>query len=388
MRVGLTIATFQTNDWSRFEAGDWDTPIQIPDAEALGITRALGRLAEPLGFDSIWVGEHFGSPYSMWPDPTQSLAYWAGQTERVDVGSCVVVLPWHHPVRLAHTIAMLDNMLDGRRFMLGVGRGVSQREYGAMGVDREQARGRFKEAWDILKLALTQERIAYDGEHWQVPETSVRPRPLHDDIVEHAACAFSTTSSMEMAAREGFRQLLVTGAPLEEMSKGVDEYNAVRAGMGLEPDQPRVLMWMYCTTDQRDIERGQAWFAQNGREVEMHYEFDKPGVFDGVKGYEAYAEIQRKLLEDRERAKAAGGNAGQIGQGAAVVGTADQPIGTPETIVERLRTLQRETGAQEVLIVPQFGGMPLAEAQRSLRLFAAEVLPVIQADPAPPRQGP
>jgi alkanesulfonate monooxygenase SsuD/methylene tetrahydromethanopterin reductase-like flavin-dependent oxidoreductase (luciferase family) len=217
MNVGFTSSTFHTADWPRFEAEEWHKPIAIPDSEMLAETRRLGRLVEPLGFDSIWVGEHFGTPYSMWPDATQSLAYWAGQTERIDFGSEVVVLPWHHPIRLAHRIAMLDNMLEGRRFTLGVGRGVAESEYEALGIDRGETRGRFKEVWEILKLALTQERISYDGEFYKIPETTIRPRPLRDDILDHAACAFTTVQSMEMAANEGFSQLFVTGAPLDEM---------------------------------------------------------------------------------------------------------------------------------------------------------------------------
>ncbi|MBS1894907.1 MAG: LLM class flavin-dependent oxidoreductase [Actinobacteria bacterium] len=371
----MTVASFQTEDLPRFEAGDWDKPIEVPDHVVLDETMALGNLAEPLGFDSIWVGEHFGTPYSMWPSATQSLAYWAGRTERVDMASCVIVLPWHHPVRLAHGIAMLDNMLGGRRFTLGVGRGVAKSEYDALGIDRAEARGRFKEVWEILKLALTQERISYDGDYYKIPETTIRPRPRHDDLLDHAACAFTTPESMEMAAREGFKQLFVTGAPLAEMSVGVDLYNTIRASKGLEPDQPSVLMWAYCTEDDREAERGNEYFVRNGLEVATHYGFTRPGEFDGVKGYEAYADI----------ANASGGPDGTSGQGAAMVQNDTQPIGTPETIIERLRVLQKNTGAKEITIVPQFGGMSLKEAEKSVRLFAKEVLPVVQAEEAPVR---
>ena len=62
------------------------------------IPSTMGELVEPLGFDSLWVGEHFGTPYSMWPDAMQSLAFWAGRTTRIDFGHvALVVLPWHHP---------------------------------------------------------------------------------------------------------------------------------------------------------------------------------------------------------------------------------------------------------------------------------------------------
>ncbi|MGH7289967.1 MAG: LLM class flavin-dependent oxidoreductase, partial [Myxococcota bacterium] len=129
MKVGVTIASFQTTDWPRIKAEEWSAPIKVPDSQVVGETRELGKLIEPLGYDSLWVGEHFGSAYGMWPDATQTLSYWAGQTERVDMGSNVIVLPWHQPITLAHRIAMLDNLLEGRRFRLGVGRGVARSEY-------------------------------------------------------------------------------------------------------------------------------------------------------------------------------------------------------------------------------------------------------------------
>jgi alkanesulfonate monooxygenase SsuD/methylene tetrahydromethanopterin reductase-like flavin-dependent oxidoreductase (luciferase family) len=381
MRVGVTIASFQSADWPRIKAEDWSAPMKVPDSQVLAETRELGKLIEPLGYDSIWATEHFGSAYGMWPDATQTLAYWAGQTERVDMGSCVVVLPWHHPVRLAHGIAMLDNMLDGRRYTLGVGRGVARVEFEALGVPRDEARGRFKEIWDFLKLALTQERVSFDGEYYKVPETSVRPRPLHDDMLEYAACASTTQASMEIAAREGFSQLFVTGAPLSEMAQVIDQYNTIRAGQGLEPDQPTILLWMYCAKSEREAERALDWFTTYGDEVATHYEFNKPGAFDGVKGYEPYVEMQRQVVET-EAAQ------GAARQGTSLVRFDTQPIGTPETVIERVRDLQRETGAKEITLVPQFGGMTLSEAKASLHLFAEEVLPVLQADPAPAREAP
>jgi len=115
--------------------------------------------------------------------------------------------------------------------------------------------------------------------------------------------------------------------------------------------------------------------------VATHYEFNKPGAFDGVKGYEPYVEMQRQVVET-EAAQ------GAARQGTSLVRFDTQPIGTPETVIERVRDLQRETGAKEITLVPQFGGMTLSEAKASLRLFAEEVLPVLQADPAPAREAP
>ena len=80
----------------------------------------LACLAEPLGFDSVWTVEHHFTDYTMCPDPLQFLTYMAGRTSRVQLGSMVVVLPWHDPMRVAEQVSMLDHMSDGR-FILGLG---------------------------------------------------------------------------------------------------------------------------------------------------------------------------------------------------------------------------------------------------------------------------
>src|SRR5512134_334432 len=79
----------------------------------------LGDLAEPLGFDSLWGVEHHFTDYTMCPDVLQHLTYFAGRTSRIQLGSMVVVLPWHDPARVAEQIAMLDHMSNGR-FVLGI----------------------------------------------------------------------------------------------------------------------------------------------------------------------------------------------------------------------------------------------------------------------------
>src|SRR5260370_616735 len=88
----------------------------------------LACMAEPLGFDSVWAPQHHFTEYSMIPSPLQFLAYMAGKTERVELASMVVVLPWHNAARVAGEIGMLDN-LSGGRFLLGLGRGLGRLEF-------------------------------------------------------------------------------------------------------------------------------------------------------------------------------------------------------------------------------------------------------------------
>src|SRR5439155_9780299 len=85
-----------------------------PDGEIYKDDVRLGLLAEPLGFDSIWSVEHHFTGYAMVPNVVQLLTYFAGATKRVQLGTAVIVLPWHDPVRIAEEMSVLDNLSGGR----------------------------------------------------------------------------------------------------------------------------------------------------------------------------------------------------------------------------------------------------------------------------------
>ena len=78
MHTGVMVTGYNQGDWERLLKGDYDRPPAISDAANMDETLAMGELVEPLGFDSIWATEHYGSAYSMQPNPLQYLAYWAG----------------------------------------------------------------------------------------------------------------------------------------------------------------------------------------------------------------------------------------------------------------------------------------------------------------------
>src|SRR5512144_3410884 len=116
----------------------------MPDAAVLAEHLAMGDLAEPLGFDSIFALEHHFTGYAMSPSPTHLLAYYAGRTKRVQLGTAVIVLPWHDPVRVAEEIALLDIMCGGR-CLFGFGRGAASTEYEGFRIPMGEARPRFVE---------------------------------------------------------------------------------------------------------------------------------------------------------------------------------------------------------------------------------------------------
>src|ERR1700733_918120 len=95
----------------------------------------LADLAEPLGFDSIWGVEHHFTDYPMSPNPLHFLAYMAGRTKRVNLGTMAMVLPWHrNPMRVAEEAVLLDH-LSGGRLILGVARGLGRIEFEGLGLN-------------------------------------------------------------------------------------------------------------------------------------------------------------------------------------------------------------------------------------------------------------
>src|SRR5246127_1506456 len=168
------------------------------DAAVMTEHMAWGALAEPLGFDSLFALEHHFTGYAMSPAPTQLLAYYAGRTRRITLGTAVIVLPWHDPVRVAEQIALLD-ILCGGRCLFGFGRGAASVEYEGFRIPLEAARPRFVEAAQIVVKALTNDSFDYDGEFYQIPRTAIRPRPISHPEERFFASSVSPESAEIMA---------------------------------------------------------------------------------------------------------------------------------------------------------------------------------------------
>ncbi len=370
MHCGVMVTGYNQGDWERLLKGDYDRPPTVSDAENMDNTLYMGELVEPLGFDSIWATEHYGSAYSMQPNPLQYLAYWAGRTTRVDMGTAVIVAPWWNPVRLAHEISMLDILLNGRRLHLGLGRGIAPHEYASLGYPIDQSHKYFYEVVDILRAADGAERFTYDGEVYKVPPTSVRPQPRHKgELARRIKAAFTTKTSARLAAEHGLGQMFVAGDNLDEMTTQVRQFNKIRAELGLPPDQPTTLLWMYCAETATEAEEGWEYFRNQLRAAQHHYfEWNNPG-FEGIRGYEEY--LQRQTADVG------------VADASFEARRATQPIGTPDEIIDKIKTLQRAISLEMLVVHVFYGGMPRDKAEKSLRLFAEKVLPEVQAMPTP-----
>jgi alkanesulfonate monooxygenase SsuD/methylene tetrahydromethanopterin reductase-like flavin-dependent oxidoreductase (luciferase family) len=381
VKVNLGLSSQSSDDWDRVLAGDFSCPPAVPDWRWVENTLAMGDLAEPLGFDGIWAPQHFGSPYGMVPNPLQLLTYFAARTERVTFGTFVIVAPWWHPVNLAHEIAYLDIVANGRLTTIGLGRGVAKKEFDAVGVPREEARQRFNETLDILTIAFSQPRFAYHGAIFQVPEMSLRPAPKTPDLHRRFFGSAATRDSLEILSRKGLVPLFVGNKPIEAAGEDVRFVNTIRAEQGLAPCQPKNTLFMYCAETEAKVAEAQDWVVRANMDVNLHYGFADASNFKGVAGYEAYAEREAAataLLAEAATGKAQGASSSLPGYHAS-----NLMIGTPETVYAKIKAAQEACSFQEITLVTHFGNMPHEQAMRSTRLFAAAVLPALHKLDAP-----
>ena len=117
-------------------------PVRRTDAEVYHDIMKGARLAEDLGFDSVWIAEHAFSEHGIISSPHSLLAAIAAQTKRVKLGVACSIVPWYHPLRLAQDLATVDVISEGR-LIIGVGRGYQKQEFDAYGLDIAESPGAF-----------------------------------------------------------------------------------------------------------------------------------------------------------------------------------------------------------------------------------------------------
>src|SRR6266849_2269471 len=223
-----------------------------PDAAVLAEHLALGDLAEPLGFDSLFALEHHFTGYAMSPDPTQLLSYYAGRTRRITLGTAVIVLPWHDPVRVAEEIALLD-IVSGGRCLFGFGRGAASVEYAGFRIPMEEARPRFVEAAQIVVKALTHEVFDWDGEFFKIPRTSIRPRPISHPERRFYASSVSPESA-EIMAKLGFGVLVVMQNEWHKAAEDIRRYRELTTSVGHTPRPPIILTNVSCAESRAEAQ--------------------------------------------------------------------------------------------------------------------------------------
>ncbi len=328
----------------------------------------LADLAEPLGFDSIWSVEHHFTDYTMVPDVLQFLTYMAGRTQRIQLGSMVVVLPWHDPIRVAEQVSMLDHLSDGR-LILGLGRGAGRVEFEGFRVDMGESRQRFVEAAKIVLDGLERGYCEFDGEFYQQPRKNIRPKPERSFKGRTYAAAVSPESS-EIMARLGLGILVIPQKPWPMIDQELGNYRRIyREVNDEEPPAPIIAGWVFCDEEEaRAREYAVRWIGAYWQTAVRHYEIGGDH-FAKTKGYEFYAQMSAATQAETG------------GPDQATEAYLDLQVwGTPKMCAERIQKTCDRMGSETFIGVFSYAGMPYEEAGRNLRLFAKDVLPTLQND--------
>ncbi len=354
---------------------------KIPDAQFIHEEFTQLILADELGFDSIWMTEHHFSDYSISPNPLFYLAHLAARTRRVRLGTQVVVVPWHDPVRLAEEIAMLDHMSGGRA-ILGFGRGLARMEYEGLRIDQGEARQRFDETVAMVMNAMDTGYIEWDGEIFKQPRREIRPRPVRS-LKGRAFCAAGSPASMVSAAKLGLGRLYL-GQP---MVAGHKENETI---LGRVVRDQAADAWQETWDEVHPNQTPVAPFASNlvfvdesadrAQELNERYtaavfaaavkNYEMTSAHHGsIKGYETY----KALVMTPEQAEAATRDAHK-----------SSIAGNPKQVLEQLDEVRKQRNPQGMMPHLYTGGMPHDECMRSIRLFARECLREMQSWPSAP----
>ncbi|HVN30244.1 MAG TPA: LLM class flavin-dependent oxidoreductase [Candidatus Binataceae bacterium] len=373
MRVGAVIFNQNYTDWDRYEAEERGQSVGArptkSDREIFNEELNVARMADELGFDSLWTIEHHFTPYTMVTNPLQYLTYVAGITKRVDLGTMVVVLPWHNPVRVAEDVNMLDAFLGkNRNIICGVGRGLGRREYAGLGIDQNEARGRFDEALQVLKQLLGTGKCDFDGEYFKVHGLHLRPQP-EKDLSANLWCAGGTAETVSIIAKNDVKPLTIPTTSLDISLAGMRRYAAIRRDSGYAPSYTKLALWTYVADTESEAEKGARHMQEYGDSALRHYELLGTHL-KSIKGYEQYGAQSDALRQDPTLFTKGFYNT--------------HPWGTPDKTIKRATDLANAFGTDELMFVFKYGAMPIASAEKSMRLFAKEVLPALQAlNPAP-----
>jgi alkanesulfonate monooxygenase SsuD/methylene tetrahydromethanopterin reductase-like flavin-dependent oxidoreductase (luciferase family) len=324
----------------------------------------LADLAEPLGFESIWSVEHHFTDYTLCPDVLQFLTYMAGRTRHLRLGSMVVVLPWHDPLRVAEQVSMLDH-LSGGRVILGLGRGAGRVEFAGFRVPMDESRQRFVESARMLLDGLERGACELDGALVRQPRVDIRPAPFRSFRGRTYAAAVSPDSA-RILAELGVGILIIPQKPWPEVAKELQAYRAIyREVNAVDAPPPIAAGWTFCDPDpDRARELARRYIGGYFRTVLDHYEFADDHLAR-TKGYEYYGKISDKIAS--------------YGSEAVTDFFVDLQVwGTPAQCYERILEIRQRVGNETFVGVFSYAGMPPEEADRNLRLFASEVRPALQ----------
>lgn len=309
------------------------------------------QIVDEAGFDVVWFPEHhFIRSYTS-PAPLMAVVDAAHRVKRARIGTSVILAPMHHPLALAGQIAYADHLTEGR-IEIGFARGASDYEVKRYGFSRIEAAERTRECVEAIIGLLSTENFAFAGKHWQFAETTSIPRPFQKPYPRlWMASRSPETVRFTIEKRMGM-MLTVQQEDLSRLRAQIGLVDAIVDDLEEYPRPPlSVARNCFVTKDKAEALQAMEYVARL-RAISFQHRHDNANIQGG---YLAPAELPEGAeISTEELARRL-------------------VVGDPETVVEKLKTIESMGVDQFVLNMDQ--GQPQEMIRRSLELFATEVMP-------------
>ncbi len=319
------------------------------------------RVAESLGYDSVWLAEHRFTAYGEMPDTLVFAASVAAVTERMRIGTAVVVLPFHNPIRLAEQVAMVDVLSNGR-FDFGVGRGYQAGEYRGFGLSMDESRKRFEEVLDICVGLWTQDGFSFQGDHFTLDDVTIVPKPVQKPHPPIWVTVMLTPGSFKYAAERGYG--VISGNPYQAdpaFAEAFTSYQGVLRDIGGEELAKNFWAlapsFVHAEAQQAAAIPEASWESYRKAFVD----YGSPANPDGSlpKNYESYTRWDELRAARYENAL-------------------DLPtifVGDPAMVIDKIEA-QRAAGINNIIVwMNRGGGIDQSEVLKSMEIFAEQVMP-------------
>jgi alkanesulfonate monooxygenase SsuD/methylene tetrahydromethanopterin reductase-like flavin-dependent oxidoreductase (luciferase family) len=302
---------------------------------------------EELGFDSVWLEEHHSIQNHYWPSPLMALAGIATRTNKISLGTDIVVLPFYHPVRVAEDMAMLD-VISGGRAIFGAAIGYRPPEFELYDVSLDDRGARYVEMLKVIRLLWSQEQVDYQGRFFNI-KGCIEPRPERPIPIWLGGWG---ELSLKRAAQLGDAWIPGPTANLEKLLNAQKQYRSFVEASGKNPDEaPRPLTREVVVAETRE----RAWeIAEKYVMVNYRDEYGGGWKHPLIGSQDQTPVALESLSQDRFI------------------------VGTPVDCISQIQRFVDTFGVDHLICRLYFAGMPHDHIILELKLLAQEVFPAFQ----------
>lgn len=300
-------------------------------------------LAEKLGFSSVWMFEHHGRGDAYYPSPLIALAGLASVTKRMELGTCVLLLPLYHPVHVAEDSAVIDVMSNGR-FILGVGLGYRRKEYELFQISMKGRGSRMTESIKLIRELWTKPTVSFRGRFFNVENFSLEPKPVRKPHPPIWIGGWSRRA-LRRAAELGDAWLI---GPVGSMRSVLDGY---RVYMGFLEKLDRRVEIIPLTRD--------CYVAEDSVEA-----YGKASRYIGSMYFRDYASWNHPLVSGLKTFE-------ELARDRFIIGNPDECISQIERIRKRLNVT-------DLILRVHYPGMSIEEGLEVIKLIGERIIPYFE----------